>query len=70
MPQGLIKAGSIVGVILIAVGVLSLAYDVSPIGFMLRVTAEPNKSVLAPAILGGLALLVGILLLFISQRKS
>jgi hypothetical protein len=61
------KAVSIVGIILIALGILSLAYFGDPVRLMLR-DFEPHKTNLVPPILGGLGLIGGIVLLFVCQR--
>jgi hypothetical protein len=63
------KAVSILGIILIALGILSLAYFGDPIRLMLR-DFEPHKTNLLPPLLGGLALIAGIALLFACQRKD
>jgi uncharacterized membrane protein len=63
------KAVSILGIILIALGILSLAYFEDPIRLMLR-DFEPHKTNLLPPLLGGLALIGGIALLFACQRKD
>jgi uncharacterized membrane protein YedE/YeeE len=54
------RIATIVGIILIGLGVLSLAYFTSPIRFMVQDTLEPQKMNLVPPILGGIALLGGI----------
>ena len=64
------RIATIVGIILIGVGVLSLAYFASPIRFMVQETLEPQKMNPVPPTLGGIALLGGIvLLLAVRQRK-
>ena len=63
------KAVSILGIILIALGILSLAYFGDPIRLMLR-DFEPHNTNLLPPLLGGLALIAGIALLFACQRKD
>ena len=64
------KAALIFGMILIGLGVLSLAYFASPIRFMMQETLEPQKMNLAPPILGGIALVGGIaLLLAVRPRR-
>ena len=66
------------GIVLVVLGVLALAYggfsytkrekiiDIGPI----EATAETRESVPLPPILGGAALVGGILLLVVSGRKS
>jgi hypothetical protein len=68
--QGFLRTvGSVVGIVLIVLGVLSLAYFGDPIRIMLR-NFEPHRVNLMPPILGGLALVGGIALLFASQREG
>jgi hypothetical protein len=69
MQQELRKTASIVGIILNALGIVSLAYLVSPVRFMFQAIAEPYKTNLVPIFLGVLALVAGIALLFVCQRK-
>jgi len=63
------KALSILGIVLTVLGIASLLYFVDPIRLMLR-DFEPHKTNLVPPLLGGLALIGGVALLFISQRKG
>jgi hypothetical protein len=71
MRKGYLKETvSIVGIILIAIGTLSLAYEASPIRFMLQAFAAPHKTNLVRPILGGLAVIAGIVLLFACQREG
>jgi hypothetical protein len=58
------RFATIVGMILIGLGVLSLAYFASPIRFMVQETLEPQKMNLVPPILGGIALICGVVLVF------
>jgi hypothetical protein len=68
--QGYLRTlGSIVGIVLIVLGVLSLTYFGDPIRIMIR-NFEPHRVNLMPPILGGLALVGGIALLFVSQREG
>ena len=72
------KALTIVGIILIALGVVALAYqgisytttekvvDIGP----LKVEAQKEKTIPLPPILGGLALAGGIVLVVVSARES
>jgi hypothetical protein len=64
-----LKVGSILGIILVALGLLSLAYFEDPIRLMLR-DFEPHKTNLLHPLLGGLALIGGIALLYACQRKD
>jgi hypothetical protein len=71
------KAATIVGIILIVLGVISLAYqgitytthkkviDIGP----LQATTEQQKTIPLPPILGGIALVGGIVLL-VAGRKT
>lgn len=71
------KPAGIIGVILIVIGVVALAYggftytkrekvlDIGPI----EATAEKQKTVPLPPILGGACLVGGILLVIVGSRK-
>jgi uncharacterized membrane protein len=63
------KAASIVGMILVVLGIVLLAYYADPIRFMLR-DIEPHKTNAVPPILGGLALVGGIALLFATRPRN
>jgi hypothetical protein len=68
--QGYLRtSGSVVGIILIVLGILSLIYFGDPIRIMVR-NFEPHRVNLLPPILGGLALIGGIALLYASQRGA
>ena len=70
MEQGyLVKTASIVGIILIVLGIVSLAYYVDPIRLMLR-DFEPHKTNPVPRILAGLALAGGIALLYATRGRD
>ncbi len=72
------KPATLLGIILIILGVLALAYqgityttrekvvDLGP----LKITADKEKSIPLPPILGALALAGGIVLVFVGVRKS
>jgi len=72
------KPAGIVGILLIAIGIIALAYggftytkrekvlDIGPI----QATAERQKTVPFPPILGGLCLVGGILLVVMGGRKT
>ena len=72
------KSATLLGIILIILGVLALAYqgityttrekvvDLGP----LKITADKEKSIPVPPILGALALAGGIVLVFVGVRKS
>jgi hypothetical protein len=72
------KPAGIVGIILIAIGILSLAYggltytkrekvlDFGPI----QATAEKKETIPFPPILGGICLVGGIVLVLVGNRKT
>ena len=72
------KPAGIVGIILIAIGIIALAYggfsytkrekiiDAGP----LQVSADREKTVPFPPILGGLCLVGGIILVLVGNKKS
>jgi len=73
-----VKAATIVGIVLVIIGVVALAYggisytkeekvlDLGPI----EATAETQKRIPLPPVLGGLALAGGVALLIAGARKS
>ncbi|MGB6429870.1 MAG: hypothetical protein WBF06_04745 [Candidatus Acidiferrales bacterium] len=67
--QFLINVASIVGIILIALGIIALIYFVSPIRFMLAAFV-PHKPNLTTPILGGLALVSGIVLVYVARTLN
>lgn len=72
------KPAGIVGIILIAIGIIALAYggftytkrekiiDAGP----LQVSADREKTVLFPPILGGICLVGGIILVIVGNKKA
>jgi hypothetical protein len=64
------RAASIVGFILIFMGIISLAYFASPIRLMLREAIEQGKINFLPPILGALALCGGIAVLFSVRQRT
>lgn len=72
------KPAGIVGIFLIAIGIIALAWggitytkrekvlDIGPI----QATAEKEKTIPFPSILGGICLVGGIILVFVGSRKS
>jgi hypothetical protein len=72
------KPAGIVGIILIIVGIISLVYggftytkrekvlDIGPI----QATAEKEKTIPLPPILGGICLVGGVILVIVGSRKS
>jgi hypothetical protein len=73
-----VKTASLVGIILIVLGIVSLAYqgitytthkkiiDIGP----LQATAEEHKTIPLPPILGALALVGGVALLLVGGKQS
>jgi uncharacterized membrane protein len=73
-----VKPAGIVGIILIAIGIIALAYggfsytkrekviDAGP----LQVSADREKTVSFPPILGGLCLVGGIVLVLVGNKKT
>ncbi len=62
------KTASIVGFILIVLGIVSLVYFESPSRLMAQ-SLEPHKTSSVPPILGGLALIGGIALVIVSRPR-
>ena len=72
------KSATLLGIVLIVLGALALAYqgityttrekvvDLGP----LKITADKEKSIPLPPILGALALAGGVVLVFVGIRKS
>jgi uncharacterized membrane protein len=70
MQQGyLMKTASIVGIILIVLGIGSLAYFAAPMQLLVQDAEQQNSNPLIP-ILGGLALIGGIALLFATRPRG
>jgi len=65
----LISVASVVGVMLIALGIIALAYYVSPERLLLGaiVPHRPNPT---PPILGGIALVIGIALVYVARTRD
>jgi hypothetical protein len=69
MQQGyLMKTASIVGLILIVLGIVSLAYFIAPMRLLLQCVEQQNGNPEIP-ILGGLALIGGIALLCAIDKR-
>jgi hypothetical protein len=76
--EGAVKHATLVGIALIVLGVLALAYqgityttrekvvDIGP----LKITADKEKTIPLPPILGALALAGGIVLVIVGTRRS
>ena len=72
------KTSTIIGIILIVIGIIALAYqgityttrekvvDIGPI----QINADKTKTIPLPPILGGIALVGGIVLLIAGSRKD
>ena len=72
------KTNSLIGIILIVLGVIAFAYqgityttrekvvDIGPI----QVTADKTKTIPLPPIIGGIALVGGIVLLVVGNKKG
>jgi hypothetical protein len=67
-PEVVKRAGLILGIILIATGVILLAYFASPVRMLVQ-ALEPHKMNLLPPMLGGISLACGIALLFAVRTK-
>jgi hypothetical protein len=63
------RAASVTGFILVALGIGSLLYSVSPILLLVH-AAEQRQTNLVLPILGGVALICGIALLFATRPRS
>jgi uncharacterized membrane protein len=73
-----VKSATLLGIVLIVLGVLALVYqgftyttrekvvDLGP----LKITADKEKSIPLPPILGAIALAGGVVLVFVGVRKS
>jgi uncharacterized membrane protein len=70
MQQGyLMKTASIVGIMLIALGIVSLAFFAAPIQLLVQDVEQQNSNPVI-LILGGLALIGGIALLFATRPRG
>jgi hypothetical protein len=70
MQQGyLMKTASIVGIILIVLGIVSLAYFAAPMRLLVQDVEQQNSNPVI-LILGGLALISGIALLFATRPRG
>jgi hypothetical protein len=65
----LMRAASIVGFILVVLGIGSLVYCVSPVLLLVH-AAEQHQTNLVLPIIGGLALICGIALLYATRSRS
>ena len=63
------KTASIVGIILIVLGIGSLAYFAAPMQLLVQDAEQQNSNPVIP-ILGGLALIGGIALLFATRTRG
>jgi uncharacterized membrane protein len=70
MQQGyLMKTAPIVGIILIVLGIVSLAYFAAPMRLLVQDVEQQNSNPVI-LILGGLALIGGIALLFVTRPRG
>ena len=63
------RTATVMGIVLIGLGLLSLAYFASPIGFLVRETSQQEMN-LIPPIFGAIALVGGIALLVVIRPKA
>jgi hypothetical protein len=64
------KTRSVVGIILIGLGIVTLAYFASPLRLLFQSFAGVQKINPLPAALGGLALVCGIVLVFWAKKDE
>jgi hypothetical protein len=64
------RTTAILGLILIGLGILALAYFAFPMRLMFHSTLGPQEVNPLPSILGALALLCGIVLLLVMRSKG
>jgi membrane protein DedA with SNARE-associated domain len=57
------RTATVVGIALIGLGIITLAYFMSPLGFLLQAGFNQQQMNLVPAVLGAIALVSGIALL-------
>jgi len=63
------RTAMVVGIVLIGLGVLSLAYFMAPLGFLIQTSLNQQKMNLVPLVLGAIALISGIVLLAAVRRR-
>jgi formate-dependent nitrite reductase membrane component NrfD len=68
-PRDFMRAAFIVGFVLVILGVASLVYSLSPVLLLVH-AAEQRQTNLVLPILGGVALICGIALLFATRPRS
>lgn len=64
------RIATVVGIVLIGLGMVSLAFSISPVGFLIQATLNQQKMDLVPPILGGIALVSGIALVLVVRPKA
>jgi hypothetical protein len=64
------KTRSLIGVILIGLGIVTLAYFASPMRLLFQSPVAPQRIDPLPPGLGGLALVCGIALVFVTKRDE
>ena len=69
VPLDFMRAASIVGFILVVLGIASLVYCVSPVLLLLHAAEQHQTNLILP-IFGGLALICGIALLYATRERS
>ena len=67
-PREFMRAAAIVGFILVGLGIASLLYCVSPVLLLVHATEQHQTNLVLP-IVGGLALICGIALLFATRPR-
>jgi hypothetical protein len=68
-PREFMRAAAIAGFILVGLGIASLLYCVSPVLLLVHATEQHQTNLVLP-IVGGLALICGIALLFVARPRS
>ena len=64
------KTRSLIGVILIGLGIVTLAYFASPMRLLFQSPVAPQRMDPLPPVLSGLALVCGIALVFVAKRDE
>jgi hypothetical protein len=63
------RTATVVGIVLIGLGVLLLACFMAPLGFLIQTSLNQQKMNLVPLVLGAIALISGIVLLAAVSRR-
>jgi membrane protein DedA with SNARE-associated domain len=64
------RTATVIGIILIGLGVMTLAYFMSPLGYLIQASVNQPKLNLLPPVLGAIALVSGIALLAVVRWKA